>query len=166
MSNTEKKEKRKREVYNAKLYEFQEANKKSLCISNIFSVVITVGCAIGTLIILNSETVKCQNSNLWITLYLMLGMHAINTLEGVCGLTGLDKIFCGCCCVVIFFAYEVGVLLYMQITLYANTHCAKETPTQYWWLLANNVVYIILFIALIILKIRGLCAAPTKEEIE
>jgi hypothetical protein len=84
-------------------------------------------------------------------------MHIINTIEGVCGLTGLDKTLCGCVCVIIFFAYEVTVFLYMQIILITSTQCIKETPIQYWWLLANNVVYLILFLVMIFLKIRGIC---------
>jgi hypothetical protein len=120
--------KRRREKYNAKLAEFKEENKKSLCIANIFSTVITIACGVGTLIILNTETASCNASYLRLTLWLMLGMHAINALEGVCGLTGLDKIFCGCLCVVGFFAYEVAVLVYMQTVFYSSSECKAQTP--------------------------------------
>lgn len=44
--------KRRREKYNAKLLEYKEANKRTLCIANLFSTVITIACAIGTLIVL------------------------------------------------------------------------------------------------------------------
>ena len=104
----------KRDAYQAKLYRYQEENSRKLCIYNISSVVITLSCLAGTLIILNTtEQEACSNSWLRITLWLMVGMHGINALEGVCGLTGLDKIFCGCLCVVAFFAYEVAVLAYI-----------------------------------------------------
>ena len=100
----------------------------------------------------------------------MIGMHAINALEGVCGLTGLDNIFCGCICIIGFFAYEVAVLCYIQTILYTSTHCASSdnpeaTPTQYWWLLFNNIVYFALLIAMLALKIRGMCGSPDKDEV-
>ena len=72
----------------------------------------------GTLVILNVEPGECKDSHLRLTLWLMIGMHAINIVESVCGLTGLDRIFCGCICVIGFFAYEVGVLIYMQSVYY------------------------------------------------
>lgn len=115
--------KRRREKYNAKLLEFKESNKRVLCFANLFSTVITIACAIGTLIVLNTETESCDASYLRMTTWLMLGMHCINALEGVCGLTGLDKIFCGCLCIVGFFAYEVAVLVYMQTVFYASGEC-------------------------------------------
>ena len=97
-------------------------------------------------------------------------MHAINATEGVCGLTGLDNIFCGCLCIIGFFAYEVAVLAYIQTILYTSTHCASRsdplaTPTQYYWLLFNNIVYFALLIAMIALKLRGMCCGPDKEEV-
>ena len=162
----EAKEKRVTERYNARLHEFQESNKKYLCYSNLFSILITVGCLAGTLVILNTYPESCSDSWLRVTLWLMIGMHAINAVEGVCGITGLDNVFCGCVCVVGFFAYEVAVLGYMQVILYSSTHCVSETPVQYWWLLANNLVYFVLLILLIALKIRGICGQPSKEEVE
>lgn len=120
--------KRRREKYDAKLLEYKESNKSILCIANVFSTVITIGCAIGTLVILGTETSTCSETNLRFTNWLMLGMHCINALEGVCGLTGLDKIFCGCLCVVSFFIYEVCVLVYMQSIFYTSGPCKTETP--------------------------------------
>lgn len=115
--------KRRREKYNAKLLEYKEDNKRTLCIANLFSTVITIACAVGTLIVLNKETGSCDASHLRLTMWLMLGMHAINALEGVCGLTGLDKIFCGCLCTIGFFVYEVAVLVYMQSIFYTSGKC-------------------------------------------
>ena len=91
----------------------KEANKKSLCIVNLLSTLATIGLAVGTLIVLNNETQSCEGTALRVTLWLMLGMHATNIVESVCGLTGLEKIFCGCICVIAFFVYEVAVLIYM-----------------------------------------------------
>lgn len=157
----EVKDKRRREKYNAKLLEYKESNKKCLCIANLFSVVITIACAIGTLVILNTEHGSCSTSWLRVTLWLMLGMHCINALEGVCGLTGFDKIFCGCLCVVSFFVYEVAVLIYMQIVFYGSGECKKQTPIQYWWLLFNLVVYFVLLVILCVIHIRGMCSSPS-----
>ena len=98
-------------------------------------------------------------------MWLMLGMHCINALEGVCGLTGLDKIFCGCLCVVGFFVYEIAVLVYMQSVFYASPHCKNETPDQYWWLLFNIIVYFALLAVLCVIHIRGMCGSPSEEEV-
>ena len=158
--------KRRREKYNAKLLEYKEDNKRTLCIANLFSTVITIACAIGTLVILNYETASCNASYLRITTWLMLGMHCINALEGVCGLTGLDKIFCGCLCVIAFFAYEVAVLVYMQTVFYSSSECEKQTPYQYWWLLGNIIVYFVLLAILCIIHIRGMFSSPSQEEVD
>ena len=157
--------KRRREKYNAKLLEYKEANKRTLCIANLFSTVITIACAIGTLIVLQNETNSCSDSMLRTTTWLMLGMHCINALEGVCGLTGLDKIFCGCLCVIGFFVYEVAVLVYMQSVFYASPHCKDETPVQYWWLLGNIILYFFLLAILCVIHIRGMCVSPSEEEV-
>ena len=103
----------KQEKYKLRQLEFKENNKKSLCIVNLLSTIATVGLAIGTLAVLNIEPATCNGSHLRLTMWLMLAMHATNIVESVCGLTGLDKIFCGCICVLSFFIYEVAVLVYM-----------------------------------------------------
>ena len=96
----------------------------------------------------------------------MLGMHCINALEGVCGLTGLDKIFCGCLCIIGFFVYEIAVLVYMQTVFYSSGPCQEETPVQYWWLLFNIIVYFVLFAILCLIHVRGMCASPSQEEVD
>ena len=84
--SSEKLETRKQEKYNAKLYEYKESHKKTLCYMNIFSTVATIGCAVITLFILNSNGESCEGSNLRLTLWLMLGMHVINATEAIFGL--------------------------------------------------------------------------------
>ena len=112
-----------REKYRLRSLEFKENNKKALCIVNLLTTVITIGLAIATLSILNTETTECEGSSLRMTVWLMLGMHVINIVEAVCGLIGLDKIFCGCCCIIGFFVYEVAVLGYMNSIFYTSGHC-------------------------------------------
>src|ERR1035441_6785263 len=101
----------KNEMYKLRQHEFKENNKKALCIVNLTSTLATVGLMVGTLAILNIETTSCTATHLRLCMWLMIAMHATNIIESVCGLTGLDKIFCGCICVLSFFAYEVGVLI-------------------------------------------------------
>ena len=96
----------------------------------------------------------------------MLGMHVINTVEAVCGLTGFDKIFCGCICTVGFFIYEVAVLVYMNTVYFNSSECKKETPTQYWWLLANIIVYFGFLGLSCYYHMRGLFGTPTEKEID
>jgi hypothetical protein len=100
-----------------------------ICVVNLISTVITIGLAVATLVILTADKTSCDASKLRLTLWLMLGMHVINTVEAVCGLTGLDNIFCGCLCVVGFFMYEIAVLVYMQAVFYNSKPCEDQTPT-------------------------------------
>ena len=131
----------RQERYKLRQLEFKEENQRTICIVNLVSTVITIGLAVATLVILNVDKTSCDASKLRLTLWLMLGMHVINTVEAVCGLTGLDNIFCGCICVVGFFVYEIAVLVYMQTVFYNSKPCEHKTPTQYWWLLANIIIY-------------------------
>lgn len=121
--STDLKQKRYQEKFKLKMLEMKEQHKKTLCLVNLVSTIVTIGLALGTLIILNKETAKCSDSNLRFTLWLMLGMHATNIIEQVCSMTGLDRICCGCICIVGFFFYEVGVLVYMQSIFYTAGHC-------------------------------------------
>ena len=107
--------KRLHEKYQVKIMEFKEANKKTLCIYNLIATAITIACAVATLIILKTDDSHCSDVNLNWVLYAMFGMHIINSVEQVCGITGLDKICCMCLCTLIFFIYEVAVLLWMGI---------------------------------------------------
>ena len=110
-------------MYKLKQLEFKEKNAHAICWVNIISTLVTVGLVIGTLVIVNTEynidpaypnQHNCEGSHLYITMWLMIGMHCINITESVCGLTGLDTIFCGCICIIGFFVYEIAVLIYMQ----------------------------------------------------
>ena len=158
----------KQEKYKLRQLEFKEANKKSLCWVNFFSTVATVALLVGTLVILNTETNACSDSHLRLTMWLMIGMHATNIIEAVCGLTGLDHIFCPCCCVLAFFIYEVAVLIYMQSIFFTSSHCDSpaETPKQYWWLLVNIIVYFFFVLLACYFHLRSLFGGPSKEEIE
>ena len=109
----DKKEKRYQEKFKLKQLEMKEQNKKTLCIVNLVSTVITVALVIGTLVVLNKEPQVCEGYQLKVSLWLMLGMHATNILEQVCSMTGLDRICCGCIWILAFFVYEVAVLVYM-----------------------------------------------------
>ena len=120
--------KRLNDKYQLKLLQLKEENKKTMCIVNVISSIVTCGLALGTYLLLINDPTVCKDSNLRITLWLMLAMHATNITEAVCQLTYLEKIFCGCLCVLAFFVYEVAVLVYMQSIFYANPHCAQETP--------------------------------------
>lgn len=161
------------ERYKLKQLEFKEENKKALCITNLICTVVTVGLVIGTLVILSTETNlidstsnSCTDSHLRLTLWLMIGMHCTNIIESVCGLTGLDKIFCGCICTLSFFFYEVGVLIYMQTVYYSQSYCADETPKQYYWLLVNIIVYFGFVAVACYFHLRSLFGSPTQKQVE
>ena len=161
------------ERYKLRSLEFKEKNAKTLCWINVFSVVVTFGLVAGTLTILGTEYNKlypksqeCNDSGLRNCLWAMVGMHVINITEGICGITRLDKLCCGCICIIGFFVYEVAVLIYMQVIFYRDTHCADETPQQYYWLLVNIIIYYFFMFLTLFFQLRGLCGGPSKEEIE
>lgn len=162
----EVKAKRYEEKYKLKMLEMKEANKKTLCMVNLISTLVTVGLALGTIVILNKEPGSCEGSPLRLTLWLMLGMHATNIIEQVCSMTGLDTLCCGCCCIIAFFFYEVGVLVYMQSVFYTSDECRKQTPAQYWYLLFNITVYFFFLFITIFFHCKALCTSPTREEIQ
>lgn len=148
------------------MLEMKEKNKKTLCVVNMISTLVTVALAVGTLVILNQDPTSCEGTPLRLTLWLMLGMHATNIVEQVCSMTGLDALCCGCICIIGFFFYEVGVLVYMQSVFYTSGECAEKTPNQYWWLLANIIVYFFFFFITIIFHCKNLCASVSREEVE
>lgn len=113
MSDKDTAMKRYQEKFKLKQLEMREKNKQSLCYVNLISTLVTVGLVIGTLVILQKEPAVCEGYQLRTTLYLVLGMHATNIIEQVCSMTGLDRICCGCICILGFFLYEVAVLVYM-----------------------------------------------------
>jgi sterol desaturase/sphingolipid hydroxylase (fatty acid hydroxylase superfamily) len=97
-------------------------------------------------------------------LYIMLGMHAINITEAVCSMTYLDKIFCGCICIIGFFFFELAALNYMIVTFSNSSGCKATTPYQYWWLGLNLVVYFFFVLIACYFHIRSLCGSPDEED--
>ena len=158
--------KRYEEKYKLMQLEMKEKNKKTLCIVNLFSTLVTVALAVGTLVVLNQEKQECPGTHLRLTMWLMLGMHATNILEQACSMTGLDRICCGCICIIGFFFYEVAVLVYMQSIFYTSGECETQTPKQYWWLLFNIIVYFVFLAITVFFHCRSICASVSKQEVE
>ena len=152
--------------FKLKQLEMREQNKKSLCYVNLVSTLVTVGLVLGTLIILQKEPAVCEGYQLRTTLYLVLGMHATNIIEQVCSMTGLDRIFCGCICILGFFLYEVAVLVYMQSVFYTSGACEAEHPLKYWWLLVNIIVYFFFLFITIYFHCKSFCVSVKREEVE
>lgn len=158
--------KRLNEKYELKMAQMKEQNRKTLCLVNVISTVVTCGLAFGTFLMLMNDPSSCSDSHLRLTLWLMLGMHATNITESVCQLTMLEKICCGCICVIAFFVYEVAVLTYMQVIFYSSGHCAQETPEQYWWLLVNIIVYFAFLFTTIFFWCKGCFQSVDKKEVQ
>lgn len=158
--------KRYQEKFKLKQLEMKEANKQTLCYVNLVSTVVTIGLVLGTLIVLQKEPEVCQGYQLKVTLWLMLGMHATNIIEQVCSMTGLDRICCGCICIVGFFLYEIGVLVYMQSVFYTSGECEKDHPLKYWWLLVNIIVYFFFLFITVYFHCKALCASVSRDEVE
>jgi hypothetical protein len=72
------------EKYEAKMAKMKEENAKTLCIVHTVSTVATCGLAFGTYLLLINNPNDCPDSNLRLTLWLMLAMHATNIIEAVC----------------------------------------------------------------------------------
>ena len=159
------KEKRYQEKFKLKMLEMKEENKKTLCYVNLVSTIVTVGLVLGTLIVLNKEPQVCEGYQLKVTLWLMLGMHATNIVEQVCSMTGLDRICCGCICIIGFFVYEIGVLVYMQSVFYTSGECEAQHPLKYWWLLTNIIIYFFFLFITIFFHCRAICASISKDEV-
>jgi large-conductance mechanosensitive channel len=53
----------------------------------------------------------------------------------------------------------------MQITLWNSSDCKTTTPKSYWWLVINNIVYFVFFLAIIFVHIKS-CCSPDVEDVE
>ena len=156
--------KEEQEAYRLKQVAFKQKNKQILCIVNIASFVATIACFFATIAVLAIETEECPYSSLRFTLYLVLGMHVINTVEQVCEITQLDHIFCGCICTIGFFLYEVGVVLYMGIVWASSGACKDITPAQVTILFINMLVYAGFIILACFFQLRSIFGSADEEE--
>ncbi|CDW86201.1 UNKNOWN [Stylonychia lemnae] len=147
------------------MLEMKEKNKKTICLVNLISTIITTALMIGTLVILNKEPEVCKGHQLKITLWLMLGMHATNIIEQVCSMTGLDRWCCGCICILAFFFYELAVLVYMNSVFYSSGECEEDHPLKYWWLFFNIIVYFFFLFITIYFHCKSFFAAVSRDEV-
>ena len=154
------------DIHKLKTMEFNEKHKRTMTIVNLCSGLVTLGLFIGTLAILHIEEKSCSTSFLRFTLWLMLALHATNIVESACQVTGLEKLFCCCACVVCFFLYEVAVIVYMQIIIYNSSKCRDETPKQYGWLILNNIVYFAFIFITIFVQLKIWFSAPSEKDVE
>lgn len=133
---------------------FQEENKKTLCIYNLTNTAVSIGLALATFLILNGDETVCEGVNIRISLWLVMTMHIINAIEAVFDYTGLDNIFCCCPCVLTFGAYEIGTLIYMNSVFFSSGYCADKTPTIYYWLMTNVIVFYVTTAIWVFFKIK------------
>ena len=110
MTTFKEKEQRRK----AALYEYEKEHKQTLCIYNFSLTIIEIGLAIATFYIVWGYGYECTNGpNMNLVIWLIFGMHLINSIEAVFKASGLASVFCGPICRIGFFVYEIAVLVYM-----------------------------------------------------
>ena len=67
---------------------------------------------------------------------------------------------------IIFFIYEVAVLLWMGIVYSQTSVCPPTSNQKKYFLLFNIVLYTLLVLVSIFIHIRTWCAAPSEKEVE
>ena len=95
---------------------FVKENKTFWLCFNFWAIVISIGLAIGTYLVVTSATEDC--STLKNTLWLVFIMHIVNLVETLFNVTGLDKKLCSGQLLCGFFVFEVTVLVYMQVSYF------------------------------------------------
>jgi hypothetical protein len=76
--------KRLNDRYELQMARVKEENKKTLCYVHAISTVATCGLAFGTVLLLQNDPTVCSDSQLRLTMWLMLAMHATNIIEALC----------------------------------------------------------------------------------
>jgi hypothetical protein len=144
---------------------YKEANKKQMCVYNLTNTVVSIALGAATFFILNGNPeALCDGINIRICLWLIMGMHVINAIEAVLDFTYLDEIICCCCCVLGFAAYEVGVLIYMNVIFFSASMCEKQTPLLYFWLMTNMILFYFSTAIWIFFKLKAWFGSPSEEE--
>ena len=92
---------------------FVREHKKTWMWFNFIAILISLGSAIGTFLVLNVEEPKCPFGSLRIALWLVFSMHLVNVFEFFINLTGLERNFCNGSMMCIYFIFEITVLVYM-----------------------------------------------------
>jgi len=102
------------------LYEkFLKAKKKEWTIFNIGSTLISIAMAVGTFFVIKGhDGPDCKS--LKSTLYMVLAMHAVNTVEAIINLIGLERKICSGFVACMFFLFEATVILYMQVVYFGS----------------------------------------------
>lgn len=95
----------------------------------------SIGLAVGTYLILDYSEFNCDASNLRLPLWMVFGMHIVNSCETILNLTGFERKLCTTPILCGFFIFQLVVLVYMQVAYFESQDCVTQTPLMYFWLM-------------------------------
>ena len=164
-NDSDKEHKDKKKHKESLFANFVNENRRFWLCFNFWAIVISIGLAVGTYLVVTSATEDC--STLKNTLWLVFIMHIVNVVETLFNVTGLEKKLCTGQLLCGFFVFEVTVLVYMQVSYFEAMaqNCLKYQPLMYFWLMAQVLVFYGIVVFLLCFFFRKFCQDPdTKEE--
>ena len=151
---------KKKSAVRERYKDFTKENKKAWCIFNTVASIVSIALAISTFFIVYDYPDNCSQSDLKLTLYLVMLMHILNAGETLMNLCGLEKVVCGCKTACAFFLYEIATLVYMQVIYFQSTRCSTEVPLLHFTLLANILVFYVFVAFGVCFIFRKFCPPP------
>ena len=106
---------------------------------------LSIGCAVGTYLVLDYSEFDCDVTPLRLPLWMVFGMHIVNSLETLMNLTGLEQKICHTYVLTGFFIFELVVLVFMQVAYFEAQECITQTTLMYFWLMFQIFVFYVVF---------------------
>ena len=138
-------------------------HKKTWIWFNFIAIVISIGCAVGTFLVLDYSTESCPFGSLKLALWLVFAMHLVNIFEFFFNLTGLERKICDGTMMCVFFIFEFTVLIYMQVIYFESNQCYKFTPLMYFWLMGQILLFYVVVVLTVCFFFRKFCGDPKNE---
>ena len=139
---------------------FRKENKQFWMWFNFLVSFFSVGFMVGTYLILDNSQQDC--SNLTMSLYLVVCLHALNVIMSLVNLCGVETKICNqnmVCCIVLF---EVTMLVLMQVTYFSSQYnnCLKTSPDLYFWTMGQILAFYMGLTVVICHFFRKFCHDP------
>ncbi|CDW83703.1 UNKNOWN [Stylonychia lemnae] len=146
---------------------FLHENKKPWLFFNLFTTLGSIGLAVGTFLVLNTQVDDCKG--LKTALWLVFAMHIVNTIETIINLFSLEKRLCNGYMICGFFIFEIIVLSYMQVVYFEaqqEDYCMTRTPLMYFWMMGQILVFYFVVVLTICFFFRKFCQDPNLKDDE
>ena len=146
--------------------EFKDENKRFWLWFNLLIVFFSLGFATGTYFILEQEKYTEACGGIYIVLWAVICLHAINSLVCLINLCGLEVKLCNSNMVCCFGIFEMTILVWMQVTYFRSQEdsCMTNAPVYYFWLMLQILVVYLGFVLVICHFFRKFCQDPEEEE--